>query len=468
MSAIADTLDQHAGLAATQAPQTEPVALPDMAVTDVVVIGGGPGGSTIATLLADGGHSVVQFEKAQHPRFHIGESLLPNNLPILERLGVADEVQAMGVRKAGADFTCEVDGESSVLQTFRFDRALGDSPKYAWEITRAEFDELLFNNGRAHGVKAYERCTVQKVGERDAEGLMQVTYENAAGETARVLARFVVDASGRDSFMAKKNRWQKKNTKHASAALFGHFTGVPYRDGDDAGNISIYWFDQGWIWMIPLQNDRMSVGAVCWPDYLKLRDTDNESFLRQTLARSKAAGERMRDAVAVEPIRATGNYSYRSQRLHGDGYLLVGDAYAFVDPVFSSGVYLAMSSAERAVAVVQAALTGDQAAYRRSARDYERAVKRKISSFTWFIYRFTTPTMRDLFRFPRNDWQIEQSVISMLAGNGDGSAAIRKRLLAFRGIYQANRLLRLPETFRAWRRRRRNAKLKFENEQVMT
>ena len=362
MSALPDTVNSHA---------PEPLALPEAALSDVVVIGGGPGGSTIATLLADAGHSVVQLEKAQHPRFHIGESLLPNNLPILERLGVLDEVKAMGVRKAGADFTCEVDGESSVVQTFRFDRALGDSPSHAFEITRSQFDELLFNNARAHGVKTFERCTVKQVEERDADGLLHVTCENGVGETARVPARFVVDASGRDSFMAKKNRWQKKNTKHASAAIFGHFTGVPYRAGEDAGNISIYWFDQGWIWMIPLQNGRMSVGAVCWPDYLKLRDTDNETFLRQTLARSQAAGERMKDAVAVEPVRATGNYSYRSERLCGDGYLLVGDAYAFVDPVFSSGVYLAMSSAERAVAVVNASLTEGRLAYTRAARSYE-------------------------------------------------------------------------------------------------
>jgi len=445
-----------------------PTALPGDEQVDVVVIGGGPGGSTIGTLLALEGLSVVQLEKARHPRFHVGESLLPNNLPILERLGVASEVAHMGVRKAGADFTCEVDGESSLLQTFRFDRALGDSPQHAWEITRAEFDELLFNNARDKGVQGFEGCTVEAVEERDQNGTMHVVCSNSVGESRRLPARFVVDASGRDSFMARKNRWQTKNSKHASAAIFGHFTGVPYRDGIDAGNISIYWFDQGWIWMIPLSNDRMSVGAVCWPDYLKLRDTDPETFLRATLSRSKAAGKRMQNAVAVQPVRATGNYSYKSERLWGDGYLLVGDAYAFVDPVFSSGVYLAMSSAERAVPVVKAALSGNRGAYRGAARTYQTQVNRKIASFTWFIYRFTTPAMRDLFRNPRNDWQIEQSVISMLAGNGDGSRAIRNRLLAFRGIYQLNRVLRLPETFRAWRRRRQNAKLDFHDEQIMS
>jgi len=445
-----------------------PTVLPHASQVDVVVIGGGPGGSTIATLLAEAGHSVVQLEQSYHPRFHIGESLLPNNLPILERLGVADEVQAIGVRKAGADFTCEVDGQSSLLQTFRFNRALGESPPHAWEITRSQFDELLFDNAQRKGVLGFQGCTVKRVEERDADGLLHVTCENSAGASQRVPARFVVGASGRHSFMSKKNQWHKKNIKHASAAIFGHFTGVPYREGEDAGNISIYWFDQGWIWMIPLQGGRMSVGAVCWPDYLKLRGTDNETFLRQTLARSKAAGERMKDAVAVDEVRATGNYSYRSERLWGDGFLLVGDAYAFVDPVFSSGVYLAMSSAERALPVVTAALSGNRGAYRGTARTYQRQVNRKISSFTWFIYRFTTPTMRDLFRNPRNDWQIEQSVISMLAGNGDGSTAIRRRLMAFRAIYQLNRLARLPETFTAWRRRRKNARLSFADEQIMS
>ena len=127
-----------------------------------------------------------------------------------------------------------------------------------------------------------------------------------------------------------------------------------------------------------------------------------------------------------------------------------------------------MSSAERSLGVVTAALSGNRGAYRGAARTYQRQVNRKISSFTWFIYRFTTPTMRDLFRSPRNDWQIEQSVISMLAGNGDGSSAIRKRLMAFRTIYQLNRLARLPETFVAWRRRRKNAKLSFADEQILS
>ncbi len=429
---------------------------------DVLVVGGGPAGSTVGTLLAQRGWRVTLLEKDQHPRFHIGESLLPGNLPIFEKLGVLEQVRALGVYKPGADFTAP-DGK---VMAFPFARALGDTPAHAFQVRRSEFDQLLFDNCVKQGVDARQQHQVLDV--RRVGNGHEVDYFDAEGRQHRVFAKLVIDCSGRDCLLARKQGWQMRDAHHASAAVFGHFTQVARREGDLAGNISVYWFEQGWIWMIPLRDDVMSVGAVCWPSLLKSRNGDLENFLRSVLATVPDAGERMRQAVSVSPVSATGNYSYASTRLYDDGVLLVGDAFTFIDPVFSSGVYLAMNGAVHSVAPAEAWLRGDMAAYRRACRRYQQAVTRKISAFSWFIYRFTTPAMRDLLGNPRNDWQVEQAVISMLAGDGDGSADIRKRLRIFKAIYLGYRCKRLSESWRAWWARRRNQRVAFTDETIMS
>jgi flavin-dependent dehydrogenase len=429
---------------------------------DVLVVGGGPAGTTTATLLAERGWQVVLLEKGVHPRFHIGESLLPGNIPILARLGVLDQVRDIGIYKPGADFT----GPDGTVQSFPFARALGDTPEHAFQVKRAEFDHLLFENCRARGVDAREQHQVVDVTREN--GQSRVTFIDEHGDSGELTATLVIDASGRDSLLARRRKWHKRNPRHASAAIFGHFANVVRRDGDKTGNISVYWFDQGWIWMIPLRDDVMSVGAVCWPGYLKQRDTDLETFFRDILASVPDADRRMHEARAISPISATGNYSYRASRLYDDGLLLVGDAYTFIDPVFSSGVYLAMNGAEQAIAPAEAWLRGDRRAYHSACRRYSQAVNSKISAFSWFIYRFTTPTMRDLFRNPRNDWQVEQAVISMLAGDGDGSADIRKRLRIFKTIYLGYRFKRLLESWHAWWHRRQKQKVPFSDETILS
>lgn len=429
---------------------------------DVVVVGGGPSGTTAAALLAERGYNVVLLEKDNHPRFHIGESLLPNNLPIFERLGVLDQVAAIGVFKPGADFTAA----GSPPQPFPFARALGDSPDHAYQVKRAELDQLLFENCRRLGVDAREGHTVLSSawdGQRH-----QLSVRDTDGNVLHMTARFLIDASGREGFLAARAGWRKKNPRHASAAIFGHFTDVVRREGDLAGNISVYWFDHGWIWMIPLRDDVMSIGAVCWPEYLRSRKVDLEQFLKDTLAAVPEASDRVRRATAVTPVNATGNYSYRSTRICGDGFLMVGDAYAFIDPVFSSGVYLAMNSGQACVPVVESWLRDDRRSFRRMCRAYHRDVDRKLLSFCWFIYRFTTPAMRDMFRHPRNDWQVEQAVIAMLVGDGDGSRLIRSRLRIFKVIYHVYRLGLIPASIAAWWKRRRNVAVDFADETILS
>ncbi len=423
------------------------------------MIGGGPAGATSAALLARRGHRVVLAEKDAHPRFHIGESLLPMNLPIFERLGVAREVARIGVKKRGADFTGEADGARYTTMHFR--RALGDSPGFAYEVRRSELDALLFANAATAGATTLENTEVLDIA-REGDGSFGVMLRDATGNELRHQTRFVVDASGRDTLLAGRRGWKRRNRAHASAALFGHFRGVARRPDSNQGNISIYWFEHGWIWMIPLPDGVMSVGAVCRPAYLKTRKgAPPLAFLRQTLARVPDAMARCGAFEPVEPVRVTGNYSYRAARMAGPGFVLVGDAYAFIDPVFSSGVYLAMHGAEQAIPQVEAWLAGDRNAHRRAVRDFQRSVRRGLSAFGWFIYRFNSPGMRRLFRRPRNRLRVEQAVISLLSGDVFRDNGVHRRLRLFHALYRVASMTTPGKSLKSWMQRKETVNHEF-------
>ena len=410
---------------------------------DVAVIGGGPAGSTAATLLARGRLRVVLLEKAHHPRFHIGESLLPMNLPIFERLGVLEKVRALGVFKGGADFESD---NARGYNTFAFRRALGSSPPHAFQVWRADFDHMLFEHARSEGADAREGHEVLGFEQRDARDT-RLTVRTEQGATYGLRARYLIDASGRDTFVAGRKKLRRKNPEHQSAAIFGHFTGATARSGADAGNISMYRFAHGWMWMIPLPAGVMSVGAVCWPDYLKQRRGRTREFLIETLQQNPALWARLQHAQLIgDEVRVTGNYSYDTRSMGGPGWLLIGDAFAFLDPVFSTGVYLAMSSAEAAAELVERALRepAREAALLRRLERRQRAAMRR---FSFFIYRFNDPVIDDMFRHPRNFLQLEQGVISMLAGDLFDAPRVLWRLRLFRAMYA----LLAVRHWRAWR-----------------
>jgi flavin-dependent dehydrogenase len=397
---------------------------------DVAVIGGGPAGSTAATLLAKRGYKVIALEKARHPRFHIGESLLPMNLPVFERLGVLDKVRALGIFKPGADF--EANNERG-YNTYAFARAIGNSPPHAYQVWRQDFDKMLYDHARDSGADAregHEVLSVEQIGPRET----RLEVRTDGGHSYGIQARYLVDASGRDAFLSAKKKLRRKNNEHQSAAIFGHFRGAQLRPGDDAGNISVYRFDYGWMWMIPLPDGVMSIGAVCRPEYLKQRKGRTVEFLMDTLNQSLGLRQRIERAELIGEVRVTGNYSYDSARMGGPGWVLVGDAFAFLDPVFSSGVYLAMSGAEQAAAVVDAALREPQ---REKAllRKLEKRQRAGMARFSFFIYRFNGPVMRQMFREPRNTWQLEQGVISMLAGDLFDTPKVLRRLRLFKLVY---------------------------------
>jgi flavin-dependent dehydrogenase len=398
---------------------------------DVAVIGGGPAGSTAAILLAKRGFNVIALEKAHHPRFHIGESLLPMNLPLFERLGVLDKVRVLGVFKPGADF--EADNERG-YNTYAFSRAIGKSPPHAYQVWRQDFDKMLFDHARECGADTREGHEVSNV-EHSGPREIRLAVRTDAGRSYTIQARYVVDASGRDAFLAAKKKLRRKNDQHQSAAIFGHYQGATRRVGEDAGNISIYSFEHGWMWMIPLPDGVMSVGAVCRPDYLKQRKGRTVEFLEDTLRLSPALWRRLERARLIGgEVRVTGNYSYDSKQMGGPGWVLVGDAFAFLDPVFSSGVYLAMSGAEQAADVVTAALREPN---RETAllQKLERRQRAGMARFSFFIYRFNGPVMQQMFRAPSNKWQLEQGVISMLAGDLFDSPKVLWRLQLFKLVY---------------------------------
>ena len=418
-------------------------------VCDVAVIGGGPAGSTAATLLARRGYKVIALEKEHHPRFHIGESLLPMNLPVFERLGVLEKVRALGMFKSGADF--EADNERG-YSTYPFARALGNSPPHAFQVWRQDFDKMLFDHARSSGADAREGPEVEQVEQNGARDL-RLQVRSDGGRSYVIQARYLIDASGRDAFLSSKKKLRRKSDQHQSAAIFGHFRGALRRPGEDAGNISLYRFPHGWMWMIPLLDGVMSIGAVCRPEYLKQRKGRTEEFLLETLNQNAGLKRRIERAELVGEVRVAGNYSYDSARMGEPGWVLVGDAFAFLDPVFSSGVYLAMSGAEQAAELADAALRNPQ---REPAllRKLEKRLRAGIARFSFFIYRFNGPVLAQMFSHPRNTWQLEQGVISMLAGDLFDNPKVLRRLNLFKVVYAIAGL-------RDWRRWRAEHKYRL-------
>jgi flavin-dependent dehydrogenase len=435
-------------------------ATPERQHCDVLIVGGGPAGSTIAAVLAEKGWRVTLLEKERHPRFHIGESLLPHNLPIFKRLGVLEQVDAIGIKKPGVDFTAEL--EISGYHEFQFSFALDKSQPYAYEVRRAEFDHLLLRNSAAKGAQVIEGVRVTRVDFPEG-GDPVVQSVDEQGREASWSCRYFVDATGRDTLLSRKFDLKRKNRHHASAAIFGHFLDVDRRPGDDAGNISLYWFQHGWFWMIPLKDGSMSVGAVCRPEYLKQRKNSPPEFLMQTIALAPAEmRHRLRKATLMDnQARATGNYSYQSTRMRGERYIMVGDAFAFIDPVFSSGVLLGMNSGLLGAEAVDVWLREGAAAAQSRFRHFERMVKRGVETFSWFIWRFNSPGMRFLMLQPGNPFRVQEAVISLLAGDVFRDIGARSRFWLFKLFYLMFSLRYPRESFRLWLLRVRNPRVAF-------
>ncbi len=421
----------------------------DATACDVLIIGGGPAGATAATLLAGKGRHVILLEKDSHPRFHIGESLLPLNLRIFETLGVADRMAEIGVHKPGARFVSDEHGRHTA---FSFAAGLNQDYTYAYQVRRSQFDEILFARAREAGADAREGVRVLDV-TLDARAGHRVTARGADGAVQAFRPRFVIDASGRDTVLANGMGSKARNPHNNTAAIYGHFRGVapfgarekgapfgareegaPLGQEAEDGNITIHLFDEGWFWMIPLPDGVMSVGVVSSPDFFKRRRGEVRDFFLATLRAVPSVARRIEHAELVSDVTTTGNYSYSSKVMQGDGWLMAGDAYAFLDPVFSSGVLLAMASAEMGAEVADTWLD-DPARAAPMARDFERKVKRAIGSLSWLIYRINKPVLRDMFMTPSNRFRMREGLVSLLAGDVHANANRQLPVLAFKAAY---------------------------------
>jgi flavin-dependent dehydrogenase len=277
--------------------------------------------------------------------------------------------------------------------------------------------------------------------------------------------RFVIDASGRDTVLSNQFDAKRRNRKHASAALFGHFENAERTPGRLEGSITLFWFDHGWFWYIPLRDGTTSVGAVAHPAYFKNRKGDLTEFFRETIALAPKLAARLKNATLMGPATSTGNYAYDSKFCRGDRFVMIGDAYAFVDPMFSSGVFLAMNSAFESATAVDHWLKNETKLAEQGFRRLEKVMKHGPKMFSWFIYRITSPAIRNIFMNPQNVWRMQEALLSILAGDLFRETPVGPRMLGFKFIYYCHCLSILPQAFKTWAWRRRNVREALESEE---
>lgn len=423
---------------------------------DILVIGGGPAGAAISALLAEKGWKVEILEKSHHPRFHIGESLLPHTLPFLDRLGVHAQIEKIGLKKYGAELISPLHDNPLTLY---FSKAMDSHHPFAYQVRRSEFDEILLRNCQEKGVRVHEGIQATQV-DLSPNHINSVTGQDSNKNSTRWTPRFLVDATGRDTFLARQLGIKKRNTQHSSAAIFGHFKDVKRHPGKDEGNITIAWFPEGWFWLIPFKDGITSVGAVCWPCYLKSRKTDLDQFLLSTISLCPPVAERLQHAKLVMPSGATGNYSYKAQSMLGDNYLMIGDSFAFVDPVFSTGVHLALNSAFQGAELIDAHLRKAPDAPTKR-KEYQDMVHNSLKLYSWFICRFTQPAFRFLFMAPSNTFRMEEAILSVLAGDIFRNTPTRIPIFCFKVAYYLTALFSPKANWRAYQQRKKGVDMEY-------
>ncbi len=411
---------------------------------DAVVCGGGPGGSTAATVLARAGLSVALFERERFPRFHVGESLLPFNLPLLERLGVHEKVAAARFQvKYGARFYHQ---GSDHTRFIRFANSFDGAPPSAYQVKRAEFDLLLLHHARESGAAVHEGARVEEVlfeGTRATGVRVRLAGEAVPRE---VRAKVVVDATGRDALLSNVVGGRVRDPWLDRSGIFAHFDRFGRAEGPEGGDIVIVTTPDGWWWLIPFADGSVSVGVVMPSRRLKERTGSVEELYEAARASTPEVSRLLEGATRTTQVHHIADYSYTTAALRGDGFVLVGDAACFLDPVFSTGVLMAMTSGEMAGLAIAGALRRkgrvDAADFAPLERLYRRAVRR----FRAFVHGFYQPHVLETFYTPAPHVEIERAVTTVLAG-GVFAPSLKSRFWAAM-FHVSAQIVRLQQAMR--------------------
>jgi flavin-dependent dehydrogenase len=417
---------------------------------DFAVAGGGPAGSSAAISLGQHGHSVVLFERDTFPRFHIGESLLSTANDAFATLGVAKRIEAACFPEKWGARLFTHDGQSGRYVDFTDVREVNRPQTY--QVCRQEFDRILMERAREVGAEVREGCNVTACEFESDVAILDIA-SRAEGATERLHVRAIVDATGRGGLIARKFNLRTEEPLLANIAIFSHYTNVPRLQGPRPDDIRlIARSDAGWFWLIPISKELTSVGVVLPKAlYRRLANGSPEETLNRTISDTPIVAELMREARREWPVRVEKDFSYSASAYAGDRWILAGDAGSFLDPVFSTGVSIAMESGIEAAAELHGALMRDDFSASSFAA-FSRRQRRRFETFRRFVTGFYTPQFRDIFFSPEPPNLIFRSVVTMLAGKWNaslwtrflnhlffGMVSIQKRLNITRRVFRRDR-----------------------------
>lgn len=407
---------------------------------DAIIIGGGPAGSSAAVTLRQAGKKVLVLEKEKFPRFHIGESLLPYNRPIFDELGVWPKIAAAGfMPKRGAQFWM---ADGSIHTRLNFGRGSFTEFPESIQVERAKFDDILLRHAEQLGATVREQAqvTAYAVEEQHAS----VTYRLEDGSEHQARSAFLIDASGLTNFTANREKLRHYYPGHKKVAIFGHYAGVQMTEGEEKGDILIVRRKNSWFWLIPLADDKVSIGLVLDQEDFRALKQEPQAVFDDAVTTTPAVRDRMMNAKPITQGHVLTDFSYTNRKLVSPRLVRVGDASGFIDPIFSSGVMLAMHSGRKGAQVVAAALAKGKAMTLAMKR-YEWSTRRHVSRFWQFIEKFYTKHFAQLFFQPSNRFRMVCAINCVLAGRTDLGFATWWRLRFFFALVWLQKRLSLAK-----------------------